>query len=277
MMSGTEHQAMTATMRSHSELPKTPGILVSYVYHDKFTAERPTYHFRDYMLDSGAFSAYKSGTIINLDAYIAFCQRLLDTDPGVRELTALDVIGDGAESAKNAEEMRNAGLEVMPVFHLGDDWAILKDYCQGYDKVGLSCRFGEPVKESYRFLNHCFSLTWPHKFHSFGWVDEKMLLRYPFHSADTASWTNGPNVYGRWRAFGGKMSVYGHTHLVLAEVAFYLALEERLRAKWRQEMAKIETPGQVLNGRVIYPFQAPQVRLAYSICTVARNTLRETK
>lgn len=242
-------------------------MLVSYVYYKAFEAERAEYHFRDYIMDSGAFSAYKSGYAIDLDEYIRFCKERVENDKALKEVTALDVIGDDRGSLDNANAMRDAGLDVIPVFHIGDDWGILEEYCSGYNKVGLSCRFGEPVKESYRFLNRCFAKRWPHKFHSFGWVDEKMLMRFPFHSSDTASWTNGPNVYGHWKSFGGKMSVYGSKHTVLAEVQYYLNIEEKLQFKWKDEMAKID------------PFpvtSSPSVRLAYSICTVARNTLKVT-
>ncbi len=136
--------------------------------------------------------------------------------------------------------MKNNGIEAMPVFHIGDDWDILIEYAKNWDKVGLSCRFGEPQKESYRFYDQCFARIWPKKTHSFGWVDEKMLMRYPFHSSDSSSWEVGPCGFANWKYFG-KMSVRGASQNLRTQVDWYLALEERLRYRWRREMEQLNS------------------------------------
>lgn len=216
-----------------------PGLLISYVYLTAFEGYRSRYAYRDWMMDSGAFSAYNSGAVIDLDAYIKDCYRLLAEDPTLVEIIALDVIGDGRGSLVNADKMREAGLDVIPVFHIGDDWGILKEYCRNHRKVGLSCRFGESVKESYKFYDECFALAWPKKFHSFGWTAEQMLMRYPFHSSDSTSWEMGPCAFGRWKTFG-KMSVRGSSQNLRVEIEWHLELEEKLRSKWKREMARLE-------------------------------------
>lgn len=243
------------------QLPEAshPALLVSYFYLKGFLDNQHKYAYRDWMLDSGAFSAYNSGKEINLQEYITECKRLLPIDLSLVEIIALDVIGSGPGSATNAEIMRDAGLDIIPVFHIGDDWSILKDYCQGYNKVGLSCRFGEPVKESYRFYEQCFARGWPKKFHSFGWVAEKMLLMFPFHSSDSADWEIKPCQFGTWRSFGkpgstAYLNVRGSKQNLRAEVEWYLDLERRLQQRWKKEMGVLQA--------LLPTFTAPTLRLA---------------
>lgn len=216
-----------------------PALLVSYVYYEAFAKNRERYDYRDWMMDSGAYSAYNSGKIILLDEYIDFCHKLRAEDPTLAEIIALDVIGDDKGSLKNAQKMRKAGLDVIPVFHIGDDWGIFKEYCQGFSKVGISCRFGEPTADSFRFYDQCFARGWPKKFHSFGWAEEKVLMKYPIHSADSTSWEMGPCAFGRWQFFG-KLSVRGSKQNLRSQVEWYMDLESRLRDRWKKDMLKLE-------------------------------------
>lgn len=215
-----------------------PALLVSYVYLDKFRKMEHKYHYRDWIMDSGAFSAWASGKEIDIHQYIEVCKRLTVEDKRMTEIIALDVIGSDKGSLRNSLIMRDAGVVAMPVFHLGDDWGILKEYLDGWDKVGLSCSFWDNKKESYKFYDQCFAKGWPKKFHSFGWVEEEMLLRYPFHSADSSSWEIGPCAFGRWRTFG-KMSMRGSSQDLRAEVKWYLDLEARLALKWGPQFRKL--------------------------------------
>lgn len=225
---------------------KWPGILISYWYLDKFLHRQKEYAYRDWMLDSGAFSAYNEKTTIDLDLYIDVCQLLLERhDIAPVEIIALDVIGSGEGSLKNAWKMKYAGLNVIPVFHIGEDWKLLDEYCENWDKVGLSCRLGEGVPTSMRFYEQCFARQWPKKFHSFGWVGEKMLLEFPFHSSDSADWEIKPCQFGTWRAFAKEGSTNylnwkGSSQNLESEVEWYLKLEERLRVRWKKEMTILE-------------------------------------
>lgn len=211
------------TMARLAERDYQINVLVSYVYlpvWDRLDAKPVPVRT---ILDSGAFSAWKSGYTINIDDLIA------ETKSGRwHESVTLDVIGDADASLKNALYMKEQGSPAYPVFHIGDPWEHLEEYKRQFWKVGLSCRFGEPVKQSIRWLDQCFTRAYPYRFHSFGWVKmEDMLLRFPFHSADASSWNNTPAAYGRWKAFG-KMSVYGLKNLQ-AEVDTYLADQKLLK------------------------------------------------
>ena len=58
-----------------------PALLVSYVYLKHFEKHRAGFHFRDWCMDSGAFSAHNSGKVIDLSAYTQECAQRFATDP----------------------------------------------------------------------------------------------------------------------------------------------------------------------------------------------------
>lgn len=154
------------------------NLLVTFVSMDKWLkCPAKDRQFAKTMLDSGAFSAYNSGDVVD----IAELEAEVATGKW-DESVALDVIGDAEASLCNAQRM--APLGSMPVFHIGDPWAHLAEYVAIAQKVGLSCRFGESTPESVRWLEQCFARAWPHQFHSFGAIALPFLSRFPFCSAD---------------------------------------------------------------------------------------------
>lgn len=193
------------------------------------------------ILDSGAFSAWNSGKVINFDDLCA------EAGNGRwDEAVALDVIGDAWASLENARRMKNRGLHVMPVFHFGEPWEVLQVYKEEFDRIGLSCRFGESLKDSQRWLEQCFTRAYPAKFHSFGWVQEKALMLLPFTTADTASWHTGIR-FGKGQAMPGiripKRTEAGpQVYDLRADVHHYLRLEERIQRRWETELKRFEKP-----------------------------------
>lgn len=195
------------------------------------------------MLDSGAFTAYHLGKEIDLDALIAEAK-----SDRWDEVVALDVIGDAEASYENAVAMRDAGCCAMPVFHIGEPWDLLEDYLRGWHRVGLSCRFGEPQKESLRFYEQCFARGWPHSFHSFGWVDRDALIRFPFASADAATWVVAAARYrnmalpARGRVQQHHLPVGGEqsTSMIRTHLEATWRLQEELTAFWASTLAKLE-------------------------------------
>jgi len=80
-----------------------PSILVSYFYIEQaFNRYRERLVFRDWGMDSVAYSAHNSGGALYLDAYIEECKKRED-DPQLTEVFALDVIGDYKASLVNTE------------------------------------------------------------------------------------------------------------------------------------------------------------------------------
>lgn len=223
------------------------SVLVSFAYLKEWARVRPYFRApKSLMLDSGAYTAYQLGRAIDHDALLAEMAR-----PEWTEAVGLDVIGDWQGSKRNAEYALARGAQKgMPVFHIGDPWDLLAWYCDRFPKVGLSCRFGEPIGDSIRFYGQCFARHWPHRFHSFGWIDEKALFTYPFHSADAATWvlaaTKFKNMATKKRgvAVQQHVSVEGHenrAHLLTGHMESMWSREQSLQQRWCGELARIPT------------------------------------
>lgn len=201
----------------------------------------PPWPVKKTILDSGAFSAWNSGKVIDFEALCAEAAK-----PRWDEAVALDVIGHPEDSLANALRMKERGLKVMPVFHFAEPWDILLEYKNQFDRVGLSCRFGEPIKKSMSWLEQCFTRAYPCQFHSFGWVSEKALIALPFATADTASWHTGIR-FGKGQAMPGiripKRTEAGpQVYDLRADVHHYLRLEGRVINRWQKELSRFDVP-----------------------------------
>jgi hypothetical protein len=216
----------------------SPAILVSFFYWPLFEPLKNNYLFRDYALDSGAFSSYMSGAAISFNDYVALCKRLRAEDPLCSEIFALDVIGDWKASLKNTEKMWKAGIEAIPCFHEGEPWHVLKSMACDYPKIAIGGCARARLKVKMRFAEQCFSRVWPKPIHGFGFGHEDAVLNLPFQSTDSTNWGFGPQKFGTWKTFG-KMSVRGSKQNLRSEIQFYLALERQARHRWHKEIKNV--------------------------------------
>lgn len=228
--------------KAFAQAENSPALLVSFFYIEPFLVNKSRYSYRDWALDSGAFSAHNSGAEINLQEYIDCCKRLMEEDPTLVEIFALDVIGDSKASLRNTEEMWRQGIPAIPTFHHGEPWSYLKGIAKDYPKIALGGCVGKRNKD--KFAGQCFARVWPKKIHGFGFGSEKSIMSLPFHSVDATNWELGPCKFGRWASFGAigtaNISVRGSRQNLRAEVEFYLELERKARELWKKEMAKLE-------------------------------------
>jgi len=234
------------------EKETAPSLLISFVFLKEFLEAREKYHYRDWALDSGAFSAWTRGIIIDLDEYIELCKELLETEPNLTEVFALDVIDDYKQTLKNTEKMLDAGVNAIPTYHFGEPEKHLKDLAKHFDKIAIGGVARKKGKIKDDFARACFSRVWPKKIHGFGYGSETHIMKYPFHSTDATNWELGPCGFGRWNAFGN-MSVRGSNQNLRAEVEYYLKLERQARSRFKKEMALLEE---------LEPITHPKLRLA---------------
>jgi len=239
-----------------------PALLVSYVYLKPFLVNRHKYHYRDWVMDSGAFSAHASGKRIDLSAYIDTCLRLKAEDPTLSEVYSLDVIGDWRASLENCETMWARGVSAIPCYHVGEPDAVLKGMAKDYPKIALGGCVGFKAKD--KFAAQCFARVWPKRIHGFGFGTEASIMALPWHSVDATNWELGPCKFGRWQSYG-QMSVRGSKQNLRSEVEWYLALERRAQHKWRARMTDLDaatTPA------------GPTVRLAVANGGTSENKTR---
>jgi len=88
---------------------------------------RPRLSFRDWVMDSGAFSAANIGVDINLRAYGETALELLASDPTMVEVYSLDVIGDTLGTLKNTAKLHEMGvlskIERNPIIRYCQTWS----------------------------------------------------------------------------------------------------------------------------------------------------------
>ncbi len=242
---GAQGDNVLLGQRGVSALPKEchPALLISYYYLEMFEKNKDKYCYRDWVMDSGAYSAFNSGVSIDLQDYIECCKRLQASDPTLTEVYALDVIGDWEASLKNTEEMWKQGVQAIPCYHYGEPWEVLIHLAKYYPKVAIGGCVGKRDKD--KFASQCFARVWPKKLHGFGFGSETSIMMLPWHSVDATNWELAPCKYGTWRAFDGtRVSVRGNSQNLRAEVEWYLDLEQRARVKWKKQMEQLSAlPG----------------------------------
>lgn len=232
-------RANEAGLSPYLSAEEQPALLVSYVYLAAFQKERHKYGFRDWVLDSGAFSAHMSGTPISISLYTETARQLLAQDQKLVEVYALDVIGDWQASVQNAEWMWSRGVNAIPTFHRGSPWDVLTGLARDYPKVAIGGVARLPAAQKLAFAEQCFARVWPKRIHGFGFGAASHVMALPFDSVDATNWEMGPTAFGRWNTFG-RMSVRGSNQDLRAEVEFYLKVEREARTRWAATWAGVE-------------------------------------
>lgn len=153
--------------------------------------------YTNLFLDSGAFSADKSGNPIVLEDYIDFIHDHMDT---FTIYANLDVIGDWEATWRNQRAMESAGLSPIPVHHLEDPMKCL-DWCLEYDYFALGgIAGGATMKDRVKFFDKCWDVICDKdglpqsKVHGFGMASPQLVKQYPWYSLDSSSWVS----YGRY-------------------------------------------------------------------------------
>ncbi len=152
----------------------------------------------DLFADSGAYSAWSTGAQIDVEDYATWLHRwghLIGTRAN------LDVIGDRAGTARNQEILTGHGLNVLPVFHLGEPFRVLESLCEAHDYVALG-GLVPYLAGGKGNSNRSHLMAWMVKahliarkrgavLHAFGCTGSLFLWNLPFYSADSSSYSSG--------------------------------------------------------------------------------------
>lgn len=166
-----------------------------------------TGHAIDLFLDSGAFGAWKRGIDLPIDEYISFVKKYepwlwyyvnMDVIPGsngkvIRTIEAMEY--SARKSYENLQRMKDAGLKPLPVFHMGEQFHWLEKLLEdGEPYIGLSPNRKVHQGRIRQWLDKCFQYLVDKdgrplvKTHAFGMTNVPLMLRYPWHTADSTSW-----------------------------------------------------------------------------------------
>ena len=124
-------------------------ILLSYAYAKPKVlglVEAAAAQGAEIIIDSGAFTAWRTGKSIDLNAYAEFLVNL-----PFKPLFAvtLDVIGDPDATARNTERLRALGAAVAPVVTRGASNAEIEEACGTDSVVALGGLVGTPRNGNY--------------------------------------------------------------------------------------------------------------------------------
>jgi len=142
------------------------------------------------LLDSGAFSAWRSKKEVSLDAY---CQYVEDTDVPIWRYFALDVVGDSDGTQRNLDAMNARDLKPIPVFTRSEDPAKLDDLYQRNDLVGIGGLVGTPKRKG--FVKAIQGHIGDRRSHWLGFTQFNFLKHFKPYSVDSTTWTD-PMRYG---------------------------------------------------------------------------------
>lgn len=158
------------------------------------------------MLDSGAYSAWKSKASIDIDEYAIFIKQNIEYIESYVNLDCIPgsfgVIPDAAEversaavSWENLIHLQSYDLDPVPVFHMGERFFWLQKMIDhGCEYIGISPANDRTTYQKRLWLDRVFELiTDSHglpivKTHAFGVTAASLINKYPWYSVDSASW-----------------------------------------------------------------------------------------
>ena len=221
------------------DLPKA-AVLCSYAFIDRFDRWRDSIAFRDWSMDSGAFTAHHQGRPVDLDEFIEACQERLANDPQLIEVFALDDLADPEITRRNTERMWEAGVQAIPCYHYGEPEEYLRHYARTYPKIALGGVAKLHGGEKQRLIRQCFARIWPKLVHGFGITTEADVMCAPWDSVHSSSW-QAPAQYGTAKAFRSTRDRVrrmrgNYRAMARPEIDWYLDFEQRARARWRRHL-----------------------------------------
>lgn len=163
------------------------NILVAYPYMKQSVIDEISQNKDDirFLLDSGAFTAWKSGKPIQLADYISFL-RSLPFEPW-RYFT-LDVIGNAEASFQNYQIMLKEGLKPIPVFTRGEDVKMIEEYYKTSDVLGIGGLVGTQGNKG--FVKGIMEIIGDRKVHWLGFNAKDFIAHYKPYTCDSSSWSS---------------------------------------------------------------------------------------
>lgn len=160
------------------------------------------------IVDSGAFSVWSKGDVVDIKKYESFCKTLKDFIPVKNEMrfVNLDVLPgqfgriptqmEREESAargwQNMLYLESKGLKVIPVYHQYESLDWLHRMMEHTDYIGISPANDASSLSKESFMKTTFSITRNKiRCHGFAVTGYSQLIKFPFYSVDSSSWASG--------------------------------------------------------------------------------------
>jgi len=162
------------------------NILIAYPYYTR-DCESALIEFSKnaqvrFFLDSGAFTAWKSGKPIDLDDYCRFLDSM-KFQPW--RYLALDVIGDPHKSMVNYEIMLKRGYSPVPIFTRGEDPSVIDDLYKTTDLIAIGGLVG--TRKNKGFVKGIMPFFKNRNVHLLGFTNKNMTKIIRPYSCDSSS------------------------------------------------------------------------------------------
>ncbi len=176
-------------------------ILVAYPYFSKYVMEALASRDPDefiLMVDSGAYTVWNSGGEVPMDDYIRFLRGL----PSEWNFWAiqLDAIAQPGKTREHYDLMREAGLDVIPVFTRG---APMEDRDYFYEHSNYIAVGGIADKQNRAYLRYLMQTNDGRKVHWLGYTDLKEIIHFRPASTDSSGIT-GSQRFGAMSYYVGR-------------------------------------------------------------------------
>lgn len=175
------------------------NILIAIPYCDEQTLEYIKEHKEiRFLLDSGAFTAWKAGKEMTLKTYCDFLENL--SFKPWRYFT-LDKIGDSQGTKENFEALLKMGHKPIPIFTRGEKLEELEYYYEHSDVVALGGLVG--TRGNKGFVKSLMGKIAGRKTHWLGFTQNDFISTYKPFSCDSSGWS-GAVRYGRISLYLGR-------------------------------------------------------------------------
>jgi len=178
------------------DIYKKTKVLHSFAYYKTYFEWIKNFKENEVIMDSGAFTAYNTDTIINIEEYAQFIK-----DTNCKNYFNLDVIGNAKASYNNFVYLSKYFDNIVPVFHFMSDKKYLFKYMDMVEYIGLGnlVPYSQQKTKLIPFFNFIFKeIRNNFKIHCLGISSMQYLTRFPFYSVDSSTWLQGArsgNIY----------------------------------------------------------------------------------
>lgn len=194
------------------DLFKGVNILQSFYYCDNdFTTGTILPNCKSFMLDSGAFTFFSAGGVVDWGDYIKRYAAFINRN-NIKNFFELDIdslIGYDKVLYYRAKLEDMTGRSCIPVWHKSRGKDEFIKMCEQYDYVSIGGIVSKEItQKEYKYFPYFIKTAHEHgaKIHGLGFTNMKGLTQYHFDSVDSTAWLSG-NRFGAVYKFNGKTMV----------------------------------------------------------------------
>lgn len=195
------------------------------------------------LIDSGAFTAYRTGREVTVEGYANYLARHADR---IDAAITLDVIGGTAEQTdENTDRLRQRvpHVPILPVFHYGGDWDRLDRLCatNPYICLGGLTNVARQQRPVGAWFTKAHQIATRHgcRLHGLGMTRHPWPAMWPWYSVDSSFW----NMACR----NGSINLYNpatrQPHTVLAGKPMKAPADIRLVRTYGGDPVAVASPG----------------------------------